>query len=344
MEALIHHFKLYTEGYHVPAGETYAAVEAPKGEFGVYLVSDGTNKPYRCKIRAPGFAHLAGAWTSSAAAICWPTCRRSSARSTSCSARSTDERRAASPMSSPTAFAFTPENLRWAKAQITKYPEGRQACAVIAAARGARRSNAAAGCREPAIRLRRRHAGACRLSASTRSRPSTPCSISRRSAVTTCRSAARRPAGCAAPTSWNPVCRKLIGEPGHVTRGWLFSWTEVRMPGRLRQRADGADQQGLLRGSDAFEIFERGPRPIRGDGPRGRSRVRRSDGSASDARRRAEDAARALRESDARRQGPHLHESLRPPRLAAEGRARARRLGRHQGDDRARATTASSTR
>jgi NADH-quinone oxidoreductase subunit D len=58
MEALIHHFKLYTEGYHVPAGETYAAVEAPKGEFGVYLVADGTNKPYRCKIRSPGFAHL----------------------------------------------------------------------------------------------------------------------------------------------------------------------------------------------------------------------------------------------------------------------------------------------
>jgi NADH-quinone oxidoreductase subunit D len=60
MEALIHHFKLYTEGYHVPAGEVYAAVEAPKGEFGVYVVSDGTNKPYRCKIRAPGFAHLQG--------------------------------------------------------------------------------------------------------------------------------------------------------------------------------------------------------------------------------------------------------------------------------------------
>jgi NADH-quinone oxidoreductase subunit D len=60
MEALIHHFKLYTEGYHVPAGETYTAVEAPKGEFGVFLVSDGSNKPYRCKIRAPGFAHLQG--------------------------------------------------------------------------------------------------------------------------------------------------------------------------------------------------------------------------------------------------------------------------------------------
>lgn len=58
MEALIHHFKLYTEGYHVPAGETYTAVEAPKGEFAVFLVSDGTNKPYRCKIRAPGFSFL----------------------------------------------------------------------------------------------------------------------------------------------------------------------------------------------------------------------------------------------------------------------------------------------
>jgi NADH-quinone oxidoreductase subunit D len=60
MEALIHHFKLYTEGFHVPAGETYTAIEAPKGEFGVYLVSDGSNKPYKCKIRSPGYAHLQG--------------------------------------------------------------------------------------------------------------------------------------------------------------------------------------------------------------------------------------------------------------------------------------------
>jgi len=59
MEALINHFKLYTEGFHVPPGEVYAAVEAPKGEFGVYLVADGSNRPYRCKIRAPGFPHLA---------------------------------------------------------------------------------------------------------------------------------------------------------------------------------------------------------------------------------------------------------------------------------------------
>ena len=58
MEALIHHFKLYTEGFHVPEGEIYAAVEAPKGEFGVFLVSDGSNKPYRVKIRAPGFLHM----------------------------------------------------------------------------------------------------------------------------------------------------------------------------------------------------------------------------------------------------------------------------------------------
>ncbi len=58
MEAMIHHFKLYTEGFHVPEGEVYCAVEAPKGEFGVYLISDGTNKPYRCKIKAPGFMHL----------------------------------------------------------------------------------------------------------------------------------------------------------------------------------------------------------------------------------------------------------------------------------------------
>jgi NADH-quinone oxidoreductase subunit D len=59
MEELIHHFKLFTEGFHVPEGEAYAAVEHPKGEFGIYIVSDGANKPYRLKIRPPGFSHLA---------------------------------------------------------------------------------------------------------------------------------------------------------------------------------------------------------------------------------------------------------------------------------------------
>src|SRR5262249_17294236 len=58
MESLIHHFKLYTEGFHVPAGEVYAAVEAPKGEFGVYLICDGTTKPYQCNTRARGSPHL----------------------------------------------------------------------------------------------------------------------------------------------------------------------------------------------------------------------------------------------------------------------------------------------
>src|SRR3546814_15022495 len=58
MESLIHHFKLYTEGFHVPAGEVYVATESPKGEFVVYLVADGTNKPYRCKFRPTGFSHL----------------------------------------------------------------------------------------------------------------------------------------------------------------------------------------------------------------------------------------------------------------------------------------------
>jgi NADH dehydrogenase (ubiquinone) Fe-S protein 2 len=60
MESLIHHFKLYTEGYSIPTNNTYSAVEAPKGEFGVFLMSNNTNKPYRCYIRAPGFSHLQG--------------------------------------------------------------------------------------------------------------------------------------------------------------------------------------------------------------------------------------------------------------------------------------------
>lgn len=60
MELLINHFKLYSEGYHVPPGEAYTAIEAPKGEFGVFLASNGSNKPYRCKVKAPGFLHLQG--------------------------------------------------------------------------------------------------------------------------------------------------------------------------------------------------------------------------------------------------------------------------------------------
>ena len=86
MEALIHHFKLYTEGFHVPEGEVYAAVEAPKGEFGVYLVADGTNKPYRAKMRAPGFLHLQ-AMDHIARGTSWRMWPRSSGRWTWCSGR-----------------------------------------------------------------------------------------------------------------------------------------------------------------------------------------------------------------------------------------------------------------
>ena len=89
MEALIHHFKLYTEGFHAPAGETYAAVEAPKGEFGVYLVADGTNRPYRCRVRASSLhPRPSSSWLGEAL----PTSPRSSAPWISCSARSTGER------------------------------------------------------------------------------------------------------------------------------------------------------------------------------------------------------------------------------------------------------------
>ena len=139
MEGLIHHFKLYTEGYKVPAGEVYAAVEAPKGEFGVYLVSDGTNRPYRCKIRAPGFAHLQAMDFLCRKPHARRRQRRSSARSTSCSARSTgdgpsqelDRRPFAVSPTSIRSFAFTPENEAWAEREIPKYPPGRQASAII---------------------------------------------------------------------------------------------------------------------------------------------------------------------------------------------------------------------
>jgi (2Fe-2S) ferredoxin len=92
MEALIHHFKLYTEGVHVPEGQAYACVEAPKGEFGVYLVSDGTNRPYRAENSRAGLSRTFRPWITSIRATCWRTCPRSWAHSTSCSGRLTDER------------------------------------------------------------------------------------------------------------------------------------------------------------------------------------------------------------------------------------------------------------
>ena len=133
MEALIHHFKLYTEGYHVPAGEVYAAVEAPKGEFGVYLVADGTNKPYKCKIRAPGFAHLQamdficrGHMLADVSAILGLPRHRVRGGGPLMA-----NRRLADPHLQPKEFSFTAENRAWADKVIARYPAGRQASAVI---------------------------------------------------------------------------------------------------------------------------------------------------------------------------------------------------------------------
>jgi Ni,Fe-hydrogenase III large subunit/NADH:ubiquinone oxidoreductase subunit E len=134
MEALIHHFKLYTEGYHVPAGSTYTVTEAPKGEFGVYLVADGTNKPYRCKIRAPGYAHLQamevlskGHMLADAVAVIGSAGRGVRGD------RPVSVRPIAPPEAQPASFAFS---MRTSEAQIAnefvaRYPAGKQASAVM---------------------------------------------------------------------------------------------------------------------------------------------------------------------------------------------------------------------
>src|SRR5690606_39095956 len=123
----------YTEGYRVPAGEVYAAVEAPKGEFGVYLVSDGTNKPYRCKLRAPGFAHLQamdflcrGHMLADVTAVLGSLDIVFGEVD-----RSMSVRRLADPQHQPQAFAFNRANAAWARQTIGKYPKGRQQSAVI---------------------------------------------------------------------------------------------------------------------------------------------------------------------------------------------------------------------
>ncbi len=130
MEALIHHFKLWTEGFRVPEGEAYAFVEAPKGEFGVYLVSDGTNKPYKAKIRALGLP----APGRHGLDVPRPPAGRRLGRARLARHRLRGDR----PVSlrrlhheQPESFAFTPANAEWARAQMAKFPAGRQASAVI---------------------------------------------------------------------------------------------------------------------------------------------------------------------------------------------------------------------
>ena len=237
MEALIHHFKLYTEGYHVPAGETYTAVEAPKGEFGVYLVADGTNRPYRCKIRAPGFAFLQATdfmCQGPHAGRCRRDHRLDGHRVRGDRPMSTHGRRTppkANWSSSPTSFAFTPENLEKAKAHIAKYPPGRQASAVLPLLDLAQRQNGG-WLPRAAMDYVGDVSSTWRRSASTRSRPSTRCSICGRSGASCCRPAPRRRAGCAAPTRWSrPASSKLGIGIGDTTADGLFTLVEVECLG-----------------------------------------------------------------------------------------------------------------
>ena len=252
MEALIHHFKLYTEGYHVPAGEVYAATEAPKGEFGVYLVADGTNKPYRCKIRAPGFAHLQAMdflCQGPHAGRCGGDHRH---RSTSCSGRSTGERAPRSP--SPTSFAFDAES-EWRRSQahhraLSGGPAGERGDA--AALRRAAADGPADGQRlgaAPAMDVIGERLGMPPIRVYEVATFYTMFNTGADRAASTCRSAARRRAGCAARTRCCAPARTLgtqawrgdqRGRHVHADRG--------RVPGRLRQRADGAGQRRLLRG------------------------------------------------------------------------------------------------
>ena len=168
MEALIHHFKLYTEGYHVPAGEVYVATESPKGEFGVYLVADGTNRPYRCKIRPTGFSHLQAMDFMMKGHMLADTTAVLVRASTSCSGRWTglmagqaghpgiDRCRPSSARRWGNSASWTAREcarLRAKREIIARYPEGRQMSAVDPAARPrpaagrARRRIRRAGCR-----------------------------------------------------------------------------------------------------------------------------------------------------------------------------------------------------
>ena len=177
MEALIHHFKLYTEGFHVPAGEVYAAVEAPKGEFGVYLVSDGTNKPYKLQDPRAGLRASAGDGfplprPHAGRRLGHPRLARHRVRG----GRSLMAvRRLAPPSSSRRTSPSRTENLAWAKKQIAQISGGPPAVgghpAAVARA-GAGRLAARAG--DPSCRRDARHG---RTSACSRSRPSTRCSM-----------------------------------------------------------------------------------------------------------------------------------------------------------------------
>src|SRR6201997_4539049 len=136
MEALIHHFKLYTEGYHVPAGATYTAVETPKGEFGVYLVADGTNRPYRCKIRATGFSFLQAADLLAKRHMLADVCAIIGSLDVVFGEIDREVMEASSNGSAfeqPASFSFDTQSEAEIARLVAKYPAGRQASAVIPA-------------------------------------------------------------------------------------------------------------------------------------------------------------------------------------------------------------------
>ena len=232
MEALIHHFKLYTEGYHVPAGEVYAAVEAPKGEFGVYLVADGSNKPYRCKIRAPGFAHLQ--------AMDYHVPRPHARRRLRHPRLARHRFRGGRPLMSvrrlaeiqPAHFAFSDENLAWARKEIAKYPAGPAGLGGdLASLAGAGAGGLGHRAGDPRRRRDARHAEDPR--ARDRDLLHDVPARAGRARSRTSRCAARRPAGCAAPDDLKDGLPQAhsSGEQHHLSADGAFSWEEVECLG-----------------------------------------------------------------------------------------------------------------
>ena len=255
MEALIHHFKLYTEGFHVPAGEAYAAVEAPKGEFGVYLVADGSNSPIAARSARPA-SRICRRWISYRAATCWRTCRRSSARSTSCSGRWIDEVPSRAPEIQPKDFAFSPEIGR-AKQEMEKYPPGRQPSAVIPFLWRAQEQHGG-WLPEPAIRHVADFLGMPHIRVLEVATFYTMFNLEPvgKFHVQLCGTTPCRLRGA---EDLKKVCKQRIGDRAarHPRRQVLVD--RSRVPWRVRQRADGADQRRLLRGPDA-ESFEQDSR------------------------------------------------------------------------------------
>ena len=199
MEELIHHFKLFTEGIHVPAGEVYAAVEHPKGEFGIYIVCDGANKPYRLKIRAAGLSAPRGARRDGAR----PHDRRRGRDHRHAGHRVRGDRSMNAPPPQRSRCCPKPRRRAFAR-EVAKYPPEQKPSAVMACLADRCRTSTAA-CRTRARRSSPT-TSACRRSRCTRSRPSTTCTTSSRSGATSSTSAPTCRARCAAASTRSSTC------------------------------------------------------------------------------------------------------------------------------------------